>query len=135
MDMKPTTWTDAAGREWDCKIDFATLTALENSGLPVANLEQHLQELLMGSSLAITWIVAVVRDQAEDHGVSRDELPNLVFERFGYAVEAFLNAMQNFFPKVSQQRAEIFRLALATVDQEIITAMEKLQTGENVVFN
>jgi phage terminase Nu1 subunit (DNA packaging protein) len=135
MDMKPTTWTDAAGREWDCKIDFATLTALEKSGLPVANLEQHLQGLLMGSSQAITWIVAVVQHQAEAHGVSLDDLPELVFERFGYAVEAFLNAMENFFQKVSQQRAEIFRLALATVDQEIVTAMENLQTGENLVSN
>jgi hypothetical protein len=103
--------------------------------LPAANLEEHLQGLLMGSSQAITWIVAVVKHQAEAHGVSLDDLPELVFERFGYAVEAFLNAMENFFRKVSQKRAEIFRLALAAVDQEIVNAMENLQTGENLVSN
>ena len=114
-----TTFTDNQSREWNCRINYAGMRSLADAGLPLKEIEVHLQELLCGDVVLFDWLWAILKDQAEEMGVSREEFNCEIFEVSGKALKAFIEAVENFFQNLNPSRARVFRAGIDEVEKEM----------------
>lgn len=127
---KDTKFTDSHGRPWECRITYRHMRALESEGLPLKDIEQHLQALVMGDSQVFDWLWAVLAEQAKTHSVDRDTFNDVMFESVGDAVRCFCAAVENFFQRLNPNRANLFRESIETANREIENGIADLKAGK-----
>lgn len=115
----PTKFEDEAGRTWDARISYRGMRDLAAAGLPLAEIEQHLQTLLCGGVELYDWLWALMAEQAKQHNLSREQFNDAIFDCSGRALAAFVDAVTDFFQRLNPTRARVFTAAIAEVEREM----------------
>lgn len=119
---------DEQGRTWDARITYAGMRRLSDAGLPLVEVEQHLQALLCGGIELYDWLWALMQEQAKEHGLTREGFIEAMFECSGRALSAFLEGITNFFQRLNPARARVFTAAVA----EAASQMDAIFSGDAV---
>ena len=132
--MKPTTWQDSKGNQWNCKINLSDCIRLkESNGFDLMN-PKDFEKMLQDTMKQIETIAELLRPQWEMQGMSYLQFIDILIEeegRFEQVQSAFAAAIENFSQSIGKKAiAVLVRKTMGTIKALEEKALNRVESKE-----
>lgn len=132
--MKPTTWEDSAGNQWNCRINISDCIRLkESGGFDLMNPKDF--ESMLGDFIGqVETIAELMRPQWEAKGFDYNKFVDTLTEtegRFAQVQSAFAAGLENFSLCVGKKAlAALVRKTFSTINELEENALRRVESKE-----
>lgn len=119
MKTQSTTFDDAAGRTWSCRVDWAAMRRSKAAGVDLSKYEEHLEAFYMLGPELIDALWAVVSPQGKNPGMVETLVQfeqSLTGEHLERARDALAAGVCEFYP---ESRAAHIKAAVQAVEEQV----------------
>jgi len=132
--VKPTTWQDSNGNQWNCKINLSDCIRLkESNGFDLMN-PKDFEKMLQDTMKQIETIAELLRPQWERQGMNYLQFVDTLIEeegRFEQVQSAFAAAIENFSQSIGKKAiAVLVRKTMGTIKALEEKALNRVESKE-----